>query len=455
MGESSLEVLSFQHSYTSTSQELLSEVHSCESSCTSTLRELPSEVHSCKSSCTSTLRELPSEVHSCKSSCTSISQELLSKGSEPFNCSICSKLVYKPIVQACGHIFCFWCTYQAMNIRRESHCLVCRRPFKYFPRVCELLHFALTKAVPEEYERRGQEIQRAEEQKQVFSPRFLESPRHTWSPRSLEAVAGFNSQMAILSMTPRSGNTAIRSNANAQAGNNDHSNALGCEEAAQNENLQRDTGCAKKDNSSMQSILTVEDFCCSFCNGLLYRPVVLNCGEVFCESCLKTSTSKVLRCPSCRAPHPAGSVLICLELHQYLESAFPTEYLKRNLLQSAEKTQSSVCNTADAGDCKREGRLHVGVGCDGCGMFPIEGDRYRCADCKEIIGFDLCGSCYNNGGSRLGRFNQEHQPNHHMEQVQSGLSHRVFNMQNSSILQRRQQQQIVSDLDDYINSFVG
>lgn len=88
-------------------------------------------------------------------------------------------------------------------------------------------------------------------------------------------------------------------------------------------------------------------------------------------------------------------------------------------------------------------------------MYPIEGDRYRCEECTEKIGFDLCGSCYNNGGSLLGRFNQEHKPNHRMERIKSGAPQfLVLNMHNSSIQRRRQQQQTVSDLDDYINSFV-
>lgn len=36
---------------------------------------------------------------------------------------------------------------------------------------------------------------------------------------------------------------------------------------------------------------------------------------------------------------------------------------------------------------------HYGVGCDSCGVYPIRGRRWRCADCPEAIGFDLCGMC--------------------------------------------------------------
>jgi len=65
---------------------------------------------------------------------------------------------------------------------------------------------------------------------------------------------------------------------------------------------------------------------------------------------------------------------------------------------------------------------HYGIGCDCCGQFPITGRRYRCTDCPETVGFDLCGECYDRGVSSdpnsravLGRFNQRHTPEHNME----------------------------------------
>ena len=64
--------------------------------------------------------------------------------------------------------------------------------------------------------------------------------------------------------------------------------------------------------------------------------------------------------------------------------------------------------------------VHFGVGCDGCGVFPIEGRRFRCADCSEAIGFDLCGACHDKGmhlRSDSGRFNQQHRPEHAMEET--------------------------------------
>ena len=69
---------------------------------------------------------------------------------------------------------------------------------------------------------------------------------------------------------------------------------------------------------------------------------------------------------------------------------------------------------------KEDQYVHFGVGCDGCGVFPIVGQRWKCDDCSEEIGFDLCGDCYDCGVHKregkvtVGRFNQQHRPDHNM-----------------------------------------
>lgn len=52
-------------------------------------------------------------------------------------------------------------------------------------------------------------------------------------------------------------------------------------------------------------------------------------------------------------------------------------------------------------------------------ICPIIGDRYKCKDCVERIGFDLCGDCYNTRSKLPGRFNQQHTPEHKFELVRS------------------------------------
>jgi hypothetical protein len=52
---------------------------------------------------------------------------------------------------------------------------------------------------------------------------------------------------------------------------------------------------------------------------------------------------------------------------------------------------------------------------DALQAYPIRGERYKCKDCTEIIGFDLCGDCYKTKSKLPGRFNQQHTSDHKME----------------------------------------
>ncbi|GIL57686.1 hypothetical protein Vafri_12812 [Volvox africanus] len=61
------------------------------------------------------------------------------------------------------------------------------------------------------------------------------------------------------------------------------------------------------------------------------------------------------------------------------------------------------------------------VGCDDCGVFPITGRRYKCKECTELIGYDLCGACYDRGTASRGRFNQAHRPEHRMVKMEPCL----------------------------------
>ncbi|GLJ29920.1 hypothetical protein SUGI_0591480 [Cryptomeria japonica] len=88
---------------------------------------------------------------------------------EAFQCQICLEVVYKPVVQACGHVFCFWCLHKAMSHSGTSNCPVCRNLYHHLPRVCELLHYLLLKAFPKEYEKRAEEVSEWERKMGTFS----------------------------------------------------------------------------------------------------------------------------------------------------------------------------------------------------------------------------------------------------------------------------------------------
>jgi hypothetical protein len=49
--------------------------------------------------------------------------------------------------------------------------------------------------------------------------------------------------------------------------------------------------------------VTVDDALCCCCKRLLYHPIVLNCGHVFCQSCIKISEERTVNCQVCPSIH--------------------------------------------------------------------------------------------------------------------------------------------------------
>ncbi|MCO5550281.1 hypothetical protein L7F22_003763 [Adiantum nelumboides] len=419
---------------------------------------------------------------------------------EPFVCQICLDIAYKPIVlQGCGHVFCFWCIRRSMNERKPSQCPACRRPYLHFPRVCRLLHFLLEKAWPLHYERKASETLAMEQATAVFSPRILRHVGTTSSScssdqkyslsipghfdESSSAIAAFDSRGRKLHVYPE----------------------------------------LAMDAAEPAPTVGVGDVSCSLCRELLYRPVVMNCGEAMCEGCWKGKARPGVASssPSCGGGgvHRRGSDVahVCLALHHFLERSFSSLYSQRSLHTTTTPTLPEDKDEREANDLDDEtieeddGFLHVGVGCDGCGMFPIiTRNRYHCVECEEQVGYDLCQSCYNlhaykgsfkaDNASKLdkyskqvveednpsigdvspmseltvGRFNQQHNKEHHLVAMVSarrahpatfgvvlGFQRRQvaplqFDLHSGTIARRRRrsQQLIMEDFDDYIDNLV-
>lgn len=57
--------------------------------------------------------------------------------------------------------------------------------------------------------------------------------------------------------------------------------------------------------------------------------------------------------------------------------------------REGQNTLNLLYNIA-ADQARKDGYIHRGLECDGCGIMPIQGVRYRCANCLD---FDLCESC--------------------------------------------------------------
>ena len=214
-------------------------------------------------------------------------------------------------------------------------------------------------------------------------------------------------------------------------------------------------------------------FGCSRCQRLLLEPVVLNCGHAMCRTCFEQDCqqtpvaplppeARACRCRICGEVQ-LGDLQVCQTIQRFLQDEFPREYEQRRLECSASEahggssegrtagegvspgqtepwerlgppdTPSVVADPADpastpvaasaavAGDEEEhppDEFVHFGVGCDSCGAFPIVGRRYRCTDCPEAVGYDLCALCMAMGTTGAeGRFDQNHKPHHSMVEV--------------------------------------
>ena len=153
--------------------------------------------------------------------------------------------------------------------------------------------------------------------------------------------------------------------------------------------------------------------CCA-CKEVSVGVRVVNCGHIFCRTCCDAAVA-AHKCPECDLPVPQDP-RPCLLLAAVVGEQFPEA---QGAAQEA--GASSVAPQEDEQRPKEFVYEHFGVGCDGCGSYPIqetesEGGRWSCKDCPEAMGFDLCGRCFH-GGVTSGRFSQAHTAEHRMERM--------------------------------------
>ncbi|CAH2052630.1 unnamed protein product [Thlaspi arvense] len=332
---------------------------------------------------------------------------------DKFLCCVCLDLLYKPIVLSCGHLSCFWCVHKSMHGLFKSQCPICRDPYAHFSSVCQKLHFLLKKIYPDAYKKREAEVLKDEQEMACFSPQIDE-------PKAIdESVCSEGSQV----VSDKRKVEEERSN----AANEEHKDAKILENVLPK-------------NNEVSKQISKDDLLCLACKELLVRPVVLNCGHVYCEGCVvdMVGESEKIRCQECHICDPREFPKVCLFLEQLLVENFPEEYdLRKSGIhktlahyskgnsQSHHKEGTSLSednnNRNDDSDVpylvNPASYVHRGVGCDSCGVYPIIGDRYRCKDCKEMIGYDLCKDCYESPSKIPGRFNQQHTPDHRLELV--------------------------------------
>ncbi|KAL1190579.1 E3 ubiquitin-protein ligase PRT1 [Cardamine amara subsp. amara] len=305
--------------------------------------------------------------------------------SDQFLCCVCLELLYKPIALSCGHLSCFWCVHKSMNGFRESHCPICRYPFVHFPSVCQKLHFLLKKIYPLAHKKREEQVLNEEQELDCFSP-----------------------QIDVVLDEPKAMDESVC-----------------CGDSLNVSDPQKVEECSNA--AKLLSTLPSRA-----CKELLVRPVVLNCGHVYCEGCVvdMAEESEKIKCQECHVYDPRGFPKVCLVLDQLLEENFPEEYnSRRSGIQKAHAHTSKgniqsflkegtlpVNNNNDMPQwLNPKSKVHFHAGCDSCGVHPIIGDRYRCKDCKEKMGYDLCKDCYDTPSKVPGRFNQQHTPDHRFE----------------------------------------
>ncbi|XP_038694817.1 E3 ubiquitin-protein ligase PRT1-like isoform X2 [Tripterygium wilfordii] len=342
-----------------------------------------------------------------------------------------------------------------MSGLRESHCPICRRPYYHFSTICEMFHYLLLKLYPLTYKRRENQIMEEENKDGLFSPQL------DGHASALIADKDCNHLMdSVNSCTTTCESKSCLSPSSAKKDPNANMEQLESTFTIQGNDMTfsqhlcgesfevQKADTSAKENLSQNKLnesckqISIADVLCIACKQLLFRPVVLNCGHVYCETCIENPADQMIRCEACHSFHPRGFPKVCLELAEFLKEQFPMDYaLRRDTVQQKEVSFENETQTTSPTKAGKEGfplssvpatentlwwadptlKIHVGVGCDFCGMMPIVGDRYQCKDCEEAIGFDLCGDCYNTRSKRPGRFNQKHTPEHKFELVNSSI----------------------------------
>ncbi|KAF8113196.1 hypothetical protein N665_0054s0014 [Sinapis alba] len=327
--------------------------------------------------------------------------------SHKFLCCICLELLYKPIVLSCGHISCFLCVHMSMNDMRESHCPICRDPYVHFPAVCQKLHFLLKKIYPLAHNNREDQVLKLEQELDCFSP-LMDEPKtkddslNVSDEQKVEECSNLERLLSSNEEKPLE---------DAKTVNNVHENDL-------------------PKNGKASNQISKDELLCPACKELLVRPVVLNCGHVYCEGCvvdMMDQEREKIKCKECHVCDPRRFPKVCLAFEQFLEENFPEEYISRRSgiqktlanIQSYRKGGTSSSDENNNNDrpwwASPAPNVHVGTGCDSCGVYPIIGDRYSCKDCKEEVGYDLCKDCYETPSKVSGRFNQQHTSDHRLE----------------------------------------
>ena len=349
---------------------------------------------------------------------------------DDWECPVCCELLYKPVVPPCGHPFCFWCAHRSMSYTSVSKCPLCRSEYTHLPRVSELLHAFLMRAFPDAYREREEETC-AFEQEENMESYVVSVGGARGRLCSMESVEG---------ATEASGAPEAMEDAEA---------ASVVLASVDGESFR----CDRCDGMLfMPSVMTPCAHClCGACSGL-WRPeggggrnpiarcpvcenhlvappkmchVLQNFLQTHFAPAMEARIEELERegIPPAAAANPAAPAGVagvagvaggagngCASCASCASKASPSLAASPPPAPSPSPSPSPsplgdgaamplqervIKILKDPSEhTQPEDHVHFGVGCDGCGVCPIVGERWQCLECQEKMGFDLCGHCY-------------------------------------------------------------
>lgn len=161
----------------------------------------------------------------------------------------------------------------------------------------------------------------------------------------------------------------------------------------------------------------LEEFQCVVSKELAYEPCALSSGSIVSAYCVpkggfNKDPDRLVACAlHGQAPRRSEA------LETMIKMRFSVEYAERGMTLASEGLVGDDHADGSCKDFSSDDNIHWGLGCDGCGLWPIRGEAWFDVDCRDKAGFHLCAACYGFGFHKrvlTGKLMQGHLPKHRM-----------------------------------------
>jgi len=169
----------------------------------------------------------------------------------------------------------------------------------------------------------------------------------------------------------------------------------------------------------------LEELECQVTKELAFNPCVLSSGSIVSahavpEPGFRKDPNRLIGC-ALHGQRPRKAPV----LEALMRERFPQEYLDRGEeLDEQGVDLEGQFATGTWTEFATDQDVFFGLGCDGCGQWPIRGEAWEDVECREDkTGFHLCGPCYHLGYHKrvtTGKFNQTRLPPGRLEFVIAG-----------------------------------